>query len=104
MVVLDIGIAGVIEFQPSVVKCDLSSCQMGGISLLGFQESEHAARQIASRRFKKREEAYQRRRGVVEITHGPGGGGFEAQRRRHNACDTWEWIVPPKKYQVPPDR
>ena len=40
--------------------------------------------------------------GFVEITHGPGGGGFEAQWRRHNACDTWEWLVPPKKSQLPP--
>ena len=39
---------------------------------------------------------------VVEITHGPGGGGFEAQWRRHCACDTWEWLVPPKKPQLPP--
>ena len=38
----------------------------------------------------------------MEITHGPGGGGFEAQWRRHNACDTWEWLVPPKKSQLPP--
>ena len=27
-------------------------------------------------------------RGVVEITHGPSGGGFEAQWRRHVARDT----------------
>ena len=40
--------------------------------------------------------------GFVEITHGPGGGGFEAKWRRHNACDTWEWLVPPKKSQLPP--
>lgn len=40
--------------------------------------------------------------GFLEITHGPGGGGFEAQWRRHNACDTWEWLVPPKKSQLPP--
>jgi hypothetical protein len=41
-------------------------------------------------------------KGFVEITHGPGGGGFEAQRRRHYACDTWEWLVPPKTSQLPP--
>ena len=40
--------------------------------------------------------------GFLEITHGTGGGGFEAQWRRHNACDTWEWFVPPKKSQLPP--
>ena len=40
--------------------------------------------------------------GFLEITHGPGGCGFEAQWRRHNACDTWEWLVPPKKSQLPP--
>ena len=44
------------------------------------------------------------RGGFVEITHGPGGGGFEAQLCRHYACDTWELLVPPKKSQVPPDR
>lgn len=26
---------------------------------------------------------------------------FEAQWRRHRACDTWEWLVPPKKSQLP---
>lgn len=80
MVVLDIGIAGVVEFWPSVVVYDLSSRRFGGISLLGFQESEHAARQIGfaeeSRRFKKRGEAHRAARGFVQITHGPGGGGF----------------------------
>ena len=40
--------------------------------------------------------------GFVEIVHGTGGCGFEAQWRRHNACDTWEWLVPPKKSQLPP--
>ena len=40
--------------------------------------------------------------GFVEITHGPGGGGSEAQWRGHNACDTWEWLVPPKKSHLPP--
>ena len=38
----------------------------------------------------------------MEITHGPGGGGFEAQWRGHYACDTWEWLVPPKKSHLPP--
>ena len=45
VVVLDIRIVGVVEFRPSVVVCDLSRRLSGGISVLGFQESEHAARQ-----------------------------------------------------------
>ena len=68
MVVIDIRIAGVVEFQPSVVVYDLSPRRSGGISLLGFQESEHAARQIgfaeASRRLKKLGKAHHRRGGV----------------------------------------
>ena len=39
--------------------------------------------------------------GFVEITHGTGGGGLEAQWRRHNACDTWEWLIPPKSLTYP---
>ena len=68
VVVLDIRIAGAVKFRPSVVVYDLSRRLSGGISVSGFQESEHAARQIgfaeASRRFKKRGKAHQRRGGV----------------------------------------
>ena len=39
----------------------------------------------------------------MEITHGTGGGGFEAQWRRHIARDTREWLVPPKKSELPPN-
>ena len=41
--------------------------------------------------------------GFLEITHGTGGGGFEAQWRRHYPCDTGV-VRCPQKVSATPDR